>query len=315
MATRSTLLAITTLCVALGVPDEGVAQELVRAALNGSSIRVQKLLDDGANIEQTDRRGVTALIGSAENGHIELVSMLLEAGADVHRKSGLGYTALTFAAFGGYAEIAALLIERGANINHRGKNGITPLQAGARSGNAETVRQLLSAGADANARDDRNRTALMMAMSSGNVEIVDLLLEAGATDSRESKDGYTAVELAKIYGDEKILARLVPEPDTSTSNQTAAAIDSISVRPELKKQTRPSYTKDALHRRREGTVVLQVVIEANGILGAVRIKRSVEFGLDLNAIACVREWRFEPARLDNEPVAVTGEIAVEFTIL
>jgi TonB family protein len=44
------------------------------------------------------------------------------------------------------------------------------------------------------------------------------------------------------------------------------------------------------------------------------IQRGLGFGLDENAIECVREWRFEPGMKDGEPVPVKATIEVNFKL-
>ncbi len=87
------------------------------------------------------------------------------------------------------------------------------------------------------------------------------------------------------------------------------------VPPTLLKEVRPRYTTGALQRRIQGTVMLEVVISRDGIPAAIRVTRSLDpAGLDEEAIAAVREWRFTPGRLADSPVDVLVTILLEFTI-
>jgi len=44
----------------------------------------------------------------------------------------------------------------------------------------------------------------------------------------------------------------------------------------------------------------------------VHLRRGLGSGLDEKAIEAVRNWRFDPARKDGEPVAVRVNLDVEF---
>jgi TonB family protein len=84
--------------------------------------------------------------------------------------------------------------------------------------------------------------------------------------------------------------------------------------PRLLSHIKPTYTADALDARIQGSVVLEVVVTRDGRAGAIRILRSLDAGLDQQAIAAVREWRFEPGRLAGVNVDVVVTAALDFQI-
>ncbi len=85
--------------------------------------------------------------------------------------------------------------------------------------------------------------------------------------------------------------------------------------PQLRRRITPEYTDDALSRKIEGIVILEVVILKNGRVGPSRVIRSLDAGLDAKAIAAVREWIFLPGSFRGEAVDVLAEIEVEFRLL
>ena len=85
--------------------------------------------------------------------------------------------------------------------------------------------------------------------------------------------------------------------------------------PQLRRRVTPEYTDDALARKIEGIVILEVVILKSGRVGPARIIRSLDAGLDAKAVAAVREWTFFPGRFRGEAVDVLAEIEVEFRLL
>ncbi|KAF8535368.1 hypothetical protein BDD12DRAFT_893133 [Trichophaea hybrida] len=70
---------------------------LIISAGKGHEATVQLLLERGANKEDTDDSGQTALHHAAKNGHVLIVSLLLERGADKSVKDNKGRTALRLA--------------------------------------------------------------------------------------------------------------------------------------------------------------------------------------------------------------------------
>ena len=79
------------------------------------------------------------------------------------------------------------------------------------------------------------------------------------------------------------------------------------------KVTRPEYPAEALEKGIEGVVVVQITIDAEGKVVDPTVAESVE-GLDEAALACVREWRFEPAKKDGEAVPATARAPIAFKL-
>lgn len=84
--------------------------------------------------------------------------------------------------------------------------------------------------------------------------------------------------------------------------------------PRLVEQVNPRYTPEALARSIQGTVLLEAVVTPRGTAAQLRVVRSLDPGLDMEAIAAVEKWRFEPGRLAGQPVSVLVTIMVDFWI-
>jgi len=85
-------------------------------------------------------------------------------------------------------------------------------------------------------------------------------------------------------------------------------------RPKLLYDIKPRYTPQALRDKIEGTVWLEIVVTADGSVGDIRVLRSLDVGLDKEAIAAVRQWRFEPGRLGLDAVSVAVTVAMDFNV-
>ena len=80
-------------------------------------------------------------------------------------------------------------------------------------------------------------------------------------------------------------------------------------------QVQPHYTGDALERRIQGSVLLEVVVTREGRAGQVRVVQSLDpRGLDEEAIATIRQWQFAPGRLSGRPVDVIVTVVMDFSI-
>ena len=181
----------------------------MRAAREGHKEIVATLAEKGANLEEKDKNGRTALMYAAEGGHKETVAILAEKGAKLEVKDEDGLTALMMAALGGHKETVAILAEKGTKLEVKDKNGLTALMITAGEGQKETVAILAEKGAKLlEVKDEDGQTALMMAAEEGHKEKVAILVEKGANLEEKDKNGRTALMLAAVGGHEEIVAIL-----------------------------------------------------------------------------------------------------------
>jgi TonB family protein len=82
--------------------------------------------------------------------------------------------------------------------------------------------------------------------------------------------------------------------------------------PRLIREVRPNYTPEAMERRVEGRVDMEIEILPDGSVGVVRITRSLDSDLDAAAVAAVREWKFRPGVLNGKEVPVLAEVEMTF---
>ena len=77
---------------------------------------------------------------------------------------------------------------------------------------------------------------------------------------------------------------------------------------------RPDYTELARRARIQGSVILQVTLDAAGEVTDVKVLRGLPMGLTESAERTVRQWRYHPATLNGKPVSVYMTITVHFQL-
>ncbi|GAA1742327.1 ankyrin repeat domain-containing protein [Nonomuraea bangladeshensis] len=180
-------------------------EQLYRAALNGETDTVAKLLAAGADPNRPsegEEEGLP-LCAAAAWDREEVAETLLAAGAEVNGREAGGWTALLWAAANGQAAVARLLVEAGADVDATNDDGDTPLTLAARRGALGVTQVLLEAGADAGKYDGDGDTPLDIAADWVGVHLESALLDQIEQDGWEyvvarqyAKDGTELVTVA-----------------------------------------------------------------------------------------------------------------------
>ena len=76
----------------------------------------------------------------------------------------------------------------------------------------------------------------------------------------------------------------------------------------------PRYEEIARESKIQGTTVLNVVVNRQGTTEHIEVVRPLGIGLDDSAIRTVSNWRFQPATMSGQPVAVLISVEVEFRL-
>ena len=151
----------------------------IAAAAGGNLTTVRSLLQQGVNVDQTTKRGSTALMHAAS---IAMMQLLLENGADINKASHDGNTPLSWACMGSNIEEARYLLEQGADRDKADSIGLTPLHSVAaqyaridyrggpdittpdqRRAEVEIAKLLMVDSADLNAREHNGRLPIYYA--------------------------------------------------------------------------------------------------------------------------------------------------------
>ncbi|GAW18735.1 hypothetical protein ANO14919_082170 [Xylariales sp. No.14919] len=146
-----------------------------------------------------DDSGWTPLMiaASVKDGEA-IVDVLLQRGADVNQKNSNGQTALHFVSSKNNLEVARKLFAAKPPISSRvrDKRGQYPLHRAAAVGSTPMVKLLLEHNSPLNASDNAGYTALHHAVAEGHGDTAIALLKAGAETDKRDADGYLALELA-----------------------------------------------------------------------------------------------------------------------
>lgn len=189
MRTTQKLLATMALAVvvtAAGPPEAPIAD----AAQRGDVDAVRTLVRSGADVNEAQGDGMTALHWAADRGDVELARVLLYAGANPEAGTRIGrYTPLHLAARQGRHDVALLLMEEGANPMARTTNsGVTPLHLAAAAGDAGVLATMLEHGGDPSVKEGAwGQTPLIFAASNNRVDAIRVLLDAGADPNEAAR--------------------------------------------------------------------------------------------------------------------------------
>lgn len=168
---------------------------LMYAALYGGHEEIQLLLDAGANPNQRNDDGATALLYAVDSP--AKARLLLEKGADPKVRSGQGRTGLVIASgWPGSAASVRLLLDQGMDPENAGDpSRIKPLSLAAAAGAAETARLLVERGA---------RKPRLSGSSIHCAPCLDLLIPLA-----DAKDLSGLVDAAVLTGDVGLIRKLL----------------------------------------------------------------------------------------------------------
>jgi ankyrin repeat protein len=187
-----------------GRPGDDPSPPLFLLACRFGSIKgpliIAELIKHGADVNRTDRNGVTPLMAASELGGS--VSLLLEHGARANVQDRTGKTPLMYAMNNRGLSIAANLLAHGANINAVDAQGTSALMLAitnaiqdpvllygedlvqkekvAKQSYRELIGFLIDKGADVNAKNKAGTGPMKLAEIVKQPEIVAMLKQAGA---------------------------------------------------------------------------------------------------------------------------------------
>lgn len=122
--------------------------------------------------------GETAFIQSAGRSETDMMALLLKYGADVNQTDKSGWTALNNVCLSGKADHAEFLIRNGADMEIANASGDTPLINAVKNDHWSCADLLVIAGADVSRKDSNGHSAVDLAEKMGNKDIVKVIRDA-----------------------------------------------------------------------------------------------------------------------------------------
>ncbi|MDX8494866.1 ankyrin repeat domain-containing protein [Mesorhizobium sp. VK22B] len=156
-----------------------------------------------AGTEAAEARNWSRLLIAAESGDADALGSELEAGADINQADEDGWSALHLAAHNGRIAVLETLIGHPAiDVNSRNKWKSTPLSLAAAKGHLACILALVKhPQIDIDARADYyGRTPLIEAARNGHLDVVKLLIEHGADVNLADKTGRNSALIEAIKG-------------------------------------------------------------------------------------------------------------------
>ncbi len=168
-----------------------------RAAI-GDIEGIKKFISKGVSINEAEPQfGHTPLMRAAINNQFAVIDFLLKNGADINATDKGGMTALAWSVNMEKFESFEFLLNKGAVFDTQDNLfGKTPLMNAMAASNPEFAIRLIGKGADVNIQSDDGSTPLLYAVSElngnrDNTKIMELLIKKGANVNKENNKGLT----------------------------------------------------------------------------------------------------------------------------
>lgn len=88
----------------------------------------------------------------------------------------------------------------------------------------------------------------------------------------------------------------------------------VEVKARLLAKPDPTYTKEALDNKVEGTVILRAVFSRTGRVENIKVRQGLPYGLTVQAIEAARKIEFVPAMKDGKAVSMLIQLEYYFSL-
>ncbi|KAL3869224.1 hypothetical protein ACJMK2_041932 [Sinanodonta woodiana] len=272
------------------------------ATMNGDETCIRKLVEFGANIDQTDdvgesalhlaalfdkkdiipylmscgvqqnardKHGRTPLHYATHTGNREIVKLLLTDPTLVSMEDDSGFQAVHYAAKAGHTQVVADLISHSkVDVNCKDKSGKTPIHIASENGMLETILELAGLKAEIDVKDSDLNTPLHSAAMSGQADSTILLVSLGANVNAQNKIKQTPLHLGSESGSGDVMMYLLicgADPSIKDNNEALAHCWKIkeSNRQEVRRRLE-MQTSERLRRYKTGEIAFQAKLVNRG---------------------------------------------------
>ena len=190
---------------------------LVDAAERGDRPAVERLLEDGADVDERRADGRTAVTAAALGDHVDIARALIAAGADVDLQDSDRNNPLLVTGQTGSVAMLREVLKAAPDFTLTNRYGGVSIIPASERGHVDYVRAVLDTEIDVDHVNHLGWTALLEAVILGDggpdhVEIVRMLVAAGADRSIADRDGVTALEHARERGYDELVRLLEEAP-------------------------------------------------------------------------------------------------------
>lgn len=280
------------------------SQSLLFLAISqGFSHVVSLLLELGADPNQTDGEGQTALDLAADAGYFSICQQLIRSGADA---SASEVFKRIFSNDNEYAGEMTEAVQPAALMKEIDPATLPPLSRAAFEGHVDQVAKLLGGdvtrpgGYDTEDGAEIGYTAFLLASTRGHLDVMNLLLSRGANTNATTKYGWTSLMLAAKRGDVACLdfllrARGVDVNHLSPDHWTALAEATSRGNTELMKMLLAAGADPELRSQHDWTPMMHAAyrgdVESADLLCSPALRSKIAFRPETRRCC---SWRLQP---------------------
>jgi ankyrin repeat protein len=202
--------------------DDGSPTYFLLEAVEFQNIQlVEVLLKHGANVNQENNNGFTALYSAASDGNIPLAKLLRAYQADSIAIRVNGYTPLHIAVQYNHPAMVNYLLAEGVEPNQIDMNGQTPLHLAAKLGYDVIVQSLLAYNAIVDIDDDNDCNPFDLAKTAAIKEVLRMAkqVEQRSTSIDYRHSFFTARQGADTYQESKVNSLKLESKNEATSTE------------------------------------------------------------------------------------------------
>lgn len=105
-----------------------------------------------------------------------------------------------------------------------------------------------------------------------------------------------------------------PPPPPPAAPRAPVRIGGQVQPPTLIRRVEPVYPPVAVSAHLQGLVILEAIVDEDGVVTEVKVLRSVNPLLDREAVTAVRQWRYAPVVLNGTPVRFVLSVSLSFSL-
>ncbi|NIP28611.1 MAG: hypothetical protein GWN67_28130 [Phycisphaerae bacterium] len=216
------------------VPENGLLQNLHKAAAQNNIKKIKLLLSDGADVNLKDNDGYTPLFYAIWQRNVDMANLFISHRAEVNLFDETNSTPLHYAVWSADMDMIKLLVEKGADINAGDRKDKTPLQyaighmkgnlvdlllAGetmyptlhlsAAKGDLAGIKSFIEKGINIDEKDTIGWTPFLWAASTGRINVCQFLISKGDNVNAKNQDGVTPLHVACLFGQKDVAKLLI----------------------------------------------------------------------------------------------------------